>query len=803
MIRDLSRSRAFLVGNGVFRGDSGIGALAGAEASVRAFEALLRGELCGWPAGSISTLVDAATPSEFSIALHAAAQSAQDVLLVYYVGRSLRAQNGGLALAMRETVPALALLASTAVLHEQLVELMAQSPAATKLLILDCATSVPPHATAQSAPIGLDGRPLVGGYRGIGAGLIGDGSTVQEASVAEVAPFTRALIDTVNAGVPGQPLWLTTDQVFASARNRLYAAGLPEPASVGAPNAPVFVLARNLAVTEPEPQGPLFVDPGASGISSGPVMPAGPGVPTGPSVSGATTPAPFAAPYPQPVLGPTAQMPTPTPPPNWVYPPVPGQVPGQPPAGQPGISRRNMLISAAAVVGLGGVGAGVYLATRSSGSSSASVSLPNTATAHSFTASGTTYQLVDTGSTVAAAFYKLDSKGDAAGGCEVFAFHAADGSAAWHQSFPGTSVDVFVQGGLLICTVGTSAQGDTIYALDPATGTQKWKFQDGSSFLDADQNPGSAIYVGSNTTGGTTGTVVALEAATGALLWRSASIDGFIGTPAVSGTSVVVGVSTLATLSSCYLYSLDQAGGAQNWATKGMDGFTVQGFCQGSTVLAVCTVTSTTNTDDYDAAIHAINPSTGGVLWQHTVTGSDAYVRPVLSGSSLFMYEAPGGTAASTLVSVDPATGAEQWSFTVAPKTPASVGGTFAVTDGVVYAFSYPSATATSAKLCALSPADGSIRWSSALGYSSPQEVLFADGLAFVPGNDADAKGTGTGGCALSVVQTSSGAQARQPVPLPGCLGIVSSLISGKNLYLLGQGATGATSDYTLFTYPL
>jgi outer membrane protein assembly factor BamB len=842
MIRDLSRSRAFLAGNGVFRGDSGISALAGAEASVQAVGSLLRGELCGWPDESVTTLVDAASPSEFSIALHAAAQSAQDVLLVYYVGRSLRTPARSLALAMRDTVPASALLASTAMLYEQLIELMAQIPAKTKLLILDCATSVPPHAAAlaqSSAPIGLDGRPLVGDYRGIGAGLVGEGTAARDGSSAAVSPFTSVLIDAVNAGIPGQPIWLTADRIFASARNRMFAVGLPEPASVGAPNAPVFVFARNRAVTEQEPQGPLYVTAGGAGTAAAP------------GASSASTPAPFEAPQfpsrtppqfpptvpmpttpmpaPAPTLSPSMLTPTvmtpiqapptqpqpqpqpqfqPQPPPpasNWMY--APGQVPIQAPApaGPRGVSRRNTLIGAAAVFGLAGIGTGVFLATRSSGSSdtAAATSLPSTASAHTFTASGTSLGLAQAGGTIASAFYKTDSKGDAAGGCEVFGFHAADGSMAWHRSLSGTSMSIFAQGGMLICTVENGDKGDVIYALDPATGAQKWRFADGTSYLDATQNPGSTIYVGSNTTGGSSGTVVALEAATGSQLWRSASIGGFVGTPGVSGSSVIVDVSTLDTTSSCFLYSLDTAGGDQNWATDGMDGFTVEGYYEGSTVFAVCTVTSTTNTDDFSAVIYSIDPTSGHALWHKAVGGTETEVRPTLSGGSLLLFEQPGGTAASTLVSVDPATGVQQWSFTVAPKTPLSIGASFEVNDGVVYAFDYPSTGTPLAKLNAVSPTGGSIRWSSALGYNSPEDVLFSGGLAFVPGNNADAKGTGTGGCTLSIFDTSSGAQARKPVPLPGCTGIVDSVMTETALYLLGQAATGSSTGYTLFTYPI
>ena len=784
MIRDLSRSRAFLAGNGAFREDSGIlSMLPEAEASLQAMTALLGSEQCGWPADRITTLVDAATPSEFSIALHTAAQSAQDVLLVYYVGRSLRTARGELALAMRDTLPAAGLLRSTGLLYDQLIELLTQSPAATKLLILDCATSVPSRVVGQPGPIGLDGRPLVGDYRAIGAGLRVEFASPDPARPV-VSPFTAALVDAVRAGIPGQSIWLTTDQVFASARGRMFAAGLPEPASVGAPNSPVYVFARNAAVGGQleilEAQGPLF-------LSSGPL----------PTQVPVPVPVPMAAQAPDP---------------GWTFPPAQTTT-GPVPAPNPrGFSRRNLLIGAAAVIGVAAVGTAAALVVSSKGGGgsgsgggnvAATLNLPDAATAETFTASGTPLALVDAGATIIGAFYKTDAKGDAAGGCEVFAWKASDGSAAWHTTLPGTSLEVIAQENLVICTVSNGTQGDVIYAFDPATGAQQWKYSDGSSYLAASMGTGSTIYVGTNSSAGASGTVIALDLPSGNVLWTSSAITGFVGYPGVSGTDIIVAASTVAAPNACYLYSFDQVTGTQNWATTAMAGFDVQGYYQGSTVLALCTLSEGTNVDDFSAVVVGIDQATGDQLWQHAVGGTEAEVQPMLSGESLLLFEDPGGSAAATLVCVDPTTGDQRWKFTVAPKTTAYLGGDFEVSGGVVYAFDYPSASTEPTKLSALSLTDGTVHWSSAIAGNTPQDVLFSDGLALVPGYNSNTKGTGTGDCQLSIFELSSGALARQPVPLPGCVDIGGSLISGKNLYILGESSSSTTSGYTLFTYSI
>ena len=455
------------------------------------------------------------------------------------------------------------------------------------------------------------------------------------------------------------------------------------------------------------------------------------------------------------------------------------------------------------------------LATRSGGggggnksvTTAQGVTLPDSATAHAFSASGYTLGLVNAGATIAAGFYVTDSSGSGAGGCEVLAWNVSDGSVAWHTGLPGESLNVFYQAGSVICTVSlASQQGDVIYAFNPATGAQKWKYSDGVSYLDASPGTGSTIYVGSNPTTGTTGTLVALDAASGSPVWRTAAIDGFVGTPGVSGTDVVVDVSTVSTTSECFLYSFDQATGNQNWVTSSMAGIDVEGFYQGSRIVAVSTVTGdSSSADDFTAVVYGIDPASGGALWQHPVSGTSVEVIPEFSGDSLLLLEQPGGTAASTLVCVDPASGDQKWSFTVAPETPVYAGGDFGVSKGVVYAFSYPPTDAQPTKLNAISLTDGGVHWTSSLVNSSPGDVVFANGLAYVPGSDYDSKGNGIGDCNLSIFDASSGAEARQPVPLPGCVNLDGALVVGKSLYIIGQSSRSTTSStgFMLFRYAL
>jgi hypothetical protein len=122
MARDLSRARAILIGNGRFRHPQ-IGGLPSARC-VAAMTSLLTGSLCGWPTGRIIRLEDVATPSDLARRVFTAVEDAVDVLLVYYIGHGFRTRTGKLALAVGETDPNPELLAHTAMLYDNLADIL-------------------------------------------------------------------------------------------------------------------------------------------------------------------------------------------------------------------------------------------------------------------------------------------------------------------------------------------------------------------------------------------------------------------------------------------------------------------------------------------------------------------------------------------------------------------------------------------------------------------------------------------------------------------------------------------------------
>ena len=158
------------------------------------------------------------------------------------------------------------------------------------------------------------------------------------------------------------------------------------------------------------------------------------------------------------------------------------------------------------------------------------------------------------------------------GGYYVCALDAASGTERWRfrseASLVGSPV---VSGGVVYATsVGdpTPREGESVvedgpepaaslYALDAASGTERWKFD----ILDASSPAvsGGLVYVGS-----LDGFLHALDASSGVERWKCSIEDG-AGSPAVAAGTVYVGGADR------YLYAVDSASGGQRWKIKTSD----------------------------------------------------------------------------------------------------------------------------------------------------------------------------------------------------------------------------------------
>ena len=177
--------------------------------------------------------------------LRRAAAQAEDLLLVYFAGHGLTAgRRHELYLALRHTeweAPEF-----NALEYDKLRSAVLNSPAATKVIILDCCFSgraftdtMADPATELIGQVDVDGSyVLVSAHRGqVALILPGEDHTA----------FTGRLLRLFHEGVPGGPQLLTIDDMYQKLRAQMRAEGLPLPHKRGTDNANLLALARNRA----------------------------------------------------------------------------------------------------------------------------------------------------------------------------------------------------------------------------------------------------------------------------------------------------------------------------------------------------------------------------------------------------------------------------------------------------------------------------------------------------------------------------------------------------------------------------
>lgn len=241
--RDLSRSRAILIGNATFDHPK-IPSLPQARACIDAVGELLAGDLCGWPPGRVASLPDISDPPQLAVQVRDLVRDADDVLLVYYVGHGIRTSEGQLALALKETDPDPEVLAHTGMLYEGLAKILRGCRARTKLVILDCCHAELGHKANyifQSADL-AEAYPVDGLY------FIGASARDKKARApadGELTYFTQAFLDVIRTGIPIPNPTLRLDQIFLELRRRLADANLPIPVEAGTRGAHQFPFALN------------------------------------------------------------------------------------------------------------------------------------------------------------------------------------------------------------------------------------------------------------------------------------------------------------------------------------------------------------------------------------------------------------------------------------------------------------------------------------------------------------------------------------------------------------------------------
>ncbi|MGD1154487.1 MAG: PQQ-binding-like beta-propeller repeat protein [Terriglobia bacterium] len=250
----------------------------------------------------------------------------------------------------------------------------------------------------------------------------------------------------------------------------------------------------------------------------------------------------------------------------------------------------------------------------------------------------------------------------------LYALDAATGAEKWHfetqggaiNSSPAVSTDA---------VYFLSADG-SFYALDPQTGKQLWKFEtEGERRFEAKGLHGvtphqqtipdpwdfylssPALYDGGVYFGCGDGNVYALDAQTGRLRWKFHTRGVVHSSPAISAGVVYIGSWD------SYLYALDAATGQEKWKFK--TGEDPKIFNQVGIQSSPAVAEGTVYFGCRDAHLYAVDAKTGQLKWNFPTQGSWVIVSPVVREGVVYF-----ATSDSALFhAVDAATGKERFTL--------------------------------------------------------------------------------------------------------------------------------------------
>ena len=282
----------------------------------------------------------------------------------------------------------------------------------------------------------------------------------------------------------------------------------------------------------------------------------------------------------------------------------------------------------------------------------------------------------------------------------VYALDAASGEEKWHwktsSSVRGT---VAVASGMVY---GTTVQRE-VFALDARTGSHKWTYSLGSPL----ELPlcASPVVADNVVYAGTSHTFVALEAATGKLVWQAKPMgndgDSCLGSPALGGGMIFDSFTWIKGL-----YALDAKTGNQRWCNNDFsDGNVAPVFVDG-TLYAVGA--------GWNGGSFALDAQNGDKKWKFMVgNGRLGLSAPVVASKTVLL-----GSADGKVFGVDAATGKQRWVYE--PKN-VSVRFSFAPYSKNTLVFSSPAVSGKTAYI------GNSAGWFAALDTQSGRELWNCD----------------------------------------------------------------------------
>jgi DNA-binding beta-propeller fold protein YncE len=218
--------------------------------SIEAFKRSLEDKsICAWPMRSISTVNNPANVDAATRAVKTKAELTTETFLFYFVGHGILSQRGELALVLRNTSSDRPYY--TSLPWSWVAEIIRSSPAARKIVILDCCYAGQAIETLNGPEL-ADLAYIRGAYT----------LTATHRNVTAHAPvgrtdkcttFTGELVDILRTGVPDAGEFLTLGDIFPVLTSRMRSLGMPLPNQRSVESADRLIFARNTAIDDRAP----------------------------------------------------------------------------------------------------------------------------------------------------------------------------------------------------------------------------------------------------------------------------------------------------------------------------------------------------------------------------------------------------------------------------------------------------------------------------------------------------------------------------------------------------------------------
>ncbi|MFD0885702.1 caspase family protein [Streptosporangium algeriense] len=241
-IPDRSGSRAVLIGTSEYS-DRNFLQLPAVANSLRGMAEVLRDpELCAWPEKQVELWEDPTDMRRLVQSLRRVAEETTGVLLVYFAGHGTITRRGQVCMILKDTDHTDTDV--TGLEFERLREVLLDSPARTKIVILDCCYSG--RAIEALSSTVADSTDIHGAYTLTASDYAAHVVPFDDQGGTQTS-FTAELLDLVRTGVPGGPEWLTMNDLYSHLRRRLRGRGLPAPNQRGTDTAINHPFVRNRA----------------------------------------------------------------------------------------------------------------------------------------------------------------------------------------------------------------------------------------------------------------------------------------------------------------------------------------------------------------------------------------------------------------------------------------------------------------------------------------------------------------------------------------------------------------------------